>query len=76
MIVIALVAVKILKRKKKNKKKNKKKEINIVSILMMSAKLATRGLFEMKIFRNKGYDVIIFVLDVTYKFSPATQIIL
>ena len=71
MIVIALVAVKILKRKK-----NKKKEINIVSILMMSAKLATRGLFEMKIFRNKGYDVIIFVLDVTYKFSPATQIIL
>ena len=71
VIVIALVAVKILKRKK-----NKKKEINIVSILMMSAKLATRGLFEMKIFRNKGYDVIIFVLDVTYKFSPATQIIL
>ena len=34
---------------------------------MMSVKLATRGLFEMKIFRNKCYDVIIFVLDVTYR---------
>ena len=34
---------------------------------MMSAKLATPGLFKIKIFWNKGYDVIIPVYDVTSK---------
>ena len=32
---------------------------------MMSAKLATLGLLEIKVFRNKGYEVIISVYDVT-----------
>ena len=34
---------------------------------MMSAKSATPGLLEIKIFSNKGYDVIIFVYDITEK---------
>ena len=33
--------------------------------LMMSAKLATLDLLDIKVFRNKGYDVIISVYDVT-----------
>ena len=32
---------------------------------MMSAKMATLALLKITIFRNKGYDVIIFVNDVT-----------
>ena len=32
---------------------------------MMPAKLATLGLLEIKVFRNKGYEVIISVYDVT-----------
>ena len=36
----------------------------MVAILMMSAKMATLGLFKIKVFRKKGYDVIIFVHDV------------
>ena len=39
----------------------------MVTILMMSAKLATPGLLKIKIFRNKGYDVIIPDYDVTNK---------
>ena len=39
----------------------------MVTILMMSAKLATPGLLKIKIFRNKGYDVIILDYDVTNK---------
>ena len=39
----------------------------MVAILMMSAKLATLGLLKIKPFRNKGYDIIIFVHDVTNK---------
>ena len=35
------------------------------AILMMSAKMATLGLLRIKLFWNKGYDVIIFVYDVT-----------
>ena len=34
---------------------------------MMSAKLATLGLFKIKIFWNKGHEVIIFVHDITNK---------
>ena len=39
----------------------------MVAILMMSAKLATLGLLKIKVFWNKGYDVIISVHDVTNK---------
>ena len=41
--------------------------INMVTILMMSAKMATLGLLKIKVFWNKGYDVIISVHDVTNK---------
>ena len=41
--------------------------INMVTILMMSAQMATLGLFKIRVFQNKVYDVIIFVLDVTNK---------
>ena len=41
--------------------------MNIVAIFIMSAKLATLGLFKMKVFQNKGYDRIIFVHDVINK---------
>ena len=34
---------------------------------MMSAKMATLGLLEIKIFWNKGYDVLNFVNEVTNK---------
>ena len=42
--------------------------INMVTILMMSAKMATKGLLKIKKgFLKKGYDVIIYVHDVTNK---------
>ena len=34
---------------------------------MMLAKVATPGLIKITVFWNKGYDVIIFVIDVTNK---------
>ena len=37
------------------------------TILMMSAKMATLGLLKIKVFRNKGYDVITSVYDVVNK---------
>ena len=39
----------------------------MVTILMMSAKLTTPGLLKIKIFQNKGYDVIIPDYDVNNK---------
>ena len=39
----------------------------MVLILMMTAKLATLGILEIKIFSNKSYDVIISVHDVNNK---------
>ena len=36
----------------------------MVTILMMSPKLASPGLLKIKIFRNKGYDVIIREYDI------------
>ena len=39
----------------------------MVTILMISAKMATPGLLKLKGFWSKGYDVIIFVYDVTKK---------
>ena len=41
--------------------------IKKVTILMMPAKMATPGLLKIKVFWNKGYDVIIYVHDVTNK---------
>ena len=41
--------------------------IKTVTILMMSAKLATPGLLQAKIFRKEGYDVIILDYSVTNK---------
>ena len=42
---------------------------NMVTTLMMSAKMATIGLFKIKVFLNKGYDVIISDHGVTNKIS-------
>ena len=39
----------------------------MVTILMISAKMATPGLLKLKVFRIKGYDVIISVCDVINK---------
>ena len=39
----------------------------MVTVLMISAKLATLGLLKIKVFRNKGYDVITSAHDVTNK---------
>ena len=39
----------------------------MVTTLMMLAEIATLGLFKIKVFWNKGYNVIIFVHDVTHK---------
>ena len=41
--------------------------INMVTILIMSTKLATPGLLKIMIFRNKGYDVKIRDYDVNNK---------
>ena len=40
----------------------------MVTILIMSAKMTTLGLLKIRVFWNKGYDIIIFVYDVTNKF--------
>ena len=40
----------------------------MAAILMMSAKMATPDLLKIKIYWNKGYDVIIFVFHVTNNF--------
>ena len=39
----------------------------MVTILIMSAKMATASLLKIKEFSNKGYDIIISVHDVTNK---------
>ena len=39
---------------------------------MMSAKMATPGLLKIPVFSNKGYDVIIYVDDVTNRISLCT----
>ena len=39
----------------------------MVTILMMSAKMATLGRLKVKLFWNKGYDAKIFVYDVKNK---------
>ena len=37
----------------------------MVTILMMSAKLGTLGLLKIKVFQNKGYDVIVLAYGIT-----------
>ena len=41
--------------------------IKKVAILMMSAKVATPGLLKIRVFWNKGYNVIIYVHEITNK---------
>ena len=41
--------------------------INMVSVLMISAKLATLGLLKIKVFWNKGYGVTISAHDIKNK---------
>ena len=41
--------------------------IYVVAILMMSAKMVTLDLLKIKVYRNKGYDIIICVHDFTNK---------
>ena len=50
--------------------------INLVAILMMSAKVATLGLLKVNIFWNKGYDIIFLSMTLPTKFYHVTQIIL
>ena len=50
--------------------------ISIVAILMMSVKLASLDLLKIKVFWNKGYDIIISVDDINNEtFNHVTQII-
>ena len=44
--------------------------MNMVTILIISAKMATLGILKIKLFLNKGYDVIITAHDITNKFLP------
>ena len=48
----------------------------MVTNLMMSAKLVTLDFLKIKVFLNKGYDLIISVYGVTNKFYHLTQFIL
>ena len=44
--------------------------MNMATILIISAKMATLGILKIKLFLNKGYDVIITAHDITNKFLP------
>ena len=48
----------------------------MVTILIMLAKLATLGFLKIKVFRNKGYDVITSLYDVINEIYHVTQILL
>ena len=48
----------------------------MVAILMMPAKLTTLDFLKIKVFWNKGYNVLIFVHDITNKIYQVTQVIL
>ena len=45
----------------------------MVTILMISEKMATLGLLKIKVFWNKGYDVTISVYDITKKNYHVTK---
>ena len=42
----------------------------MVTILMISTKMVTLCLLKIKVFYNKGYEVIVFVCDITNKILP------
>ena len=46
----------------------------MVAILMLSAKMDTLGLLKVKVFLNKGYDVIFFVYEVINKILSRNSI--
>ena len=48
----------------------------MVTVLTMSAKLASPGLLKLKIFQNERYDVIILDCGSPTKFYHVTQVIL
>ena len=50
--------------------------VSMVAILIMLAKLATLVFLKIKVFGNKGHDVIIYVLNVSNKIYLVAQIIL
>ena len=50
--------------------------INMVTILVMSAKLTSPGLLKIEIFQNNGYNIIIPDYEVIKKIYLATEIIL
>ena len=50
--------------------------INLVAILMISARLAAIGVLKIKVFPHKGYDVIILSMMSSTKCFHVTQIIL
>ena len=41
--------------------------MNVVTFFMMSVKMASPGLLKMEVFRNEGYEAIIFVHDLRKK---------
>ena len=41
----------------------------MATVLLVSAKITTLGLLKIKVFWNKGYDIIIFVQDIMSKTS-------
>ena len=47
--------------------------INMTTILMVSAKMATLGFLEIKVFRDKGYDVIFFFHHVSSKILSSLE---
>ena len=47
----------------------------MVTVLMMSAKMATLGHLKIKILFKKGYDAIISACDVTSKFCESNYIV-
>ena len=48
--------------------------INLVAIFMVSANLATLGFLKIKIYRNKKFDVIISLHDVTNKILSSNSV--
>ena len=53
-----------------NKSTNGNQQINMVTLLVMSAKMATQGLLKRKVFWNKDYDVIVSGNDTIHKTLP------
>ena len=53
-----------------NKSTNGNQQINMVTLLVMSAKMATQGLLKRKVFWNKDYDVIVSGHDTIHKTLP------